>query len=316
MAYLVLTASNLKLLKDQIRLEYEAPSSHLTEALAAALGFKSHAALNAHLAKEASGDAWIKPLSDEAFLARLSELGSPIEDWRGFSSFRSEAVIYEDEPRFRADGGGPFRIVYNFWLAPDFERVLAGKAKPPFVDHDQVDFEYLRSVIADEFRFGSPVEIRLANDTVDQVTVHFREAMGNPNLIQCKDFADKLLAAAKKQDSRVIDIRNDWAPLHKLKERRHAPPPILIPIVVEAYDVEDAVIWCQQAGMRLGVRAANPEIFMDMTRKTLDDDKQGYLTKRLHAVLAQCFGTPYKPFCMLDMAATDQLPPDFLIPGF
>lgn len=74
-------------------------------------------------------------------------------------------------------------MVYNFWLAPNFERVLAGKAQQPYVNHDFVDFEYLLSVIADEFRFGSPVEIRLANDTIDQVTAHVREATRDLNLM-------------------------------------------------------------------------------------------------------------------------------------
>jgi hypothetical protein len=310
MAYLALTAPNLKLLKDQIRDAYKIPSSHLSEAIAAALGFGSHAALNAHL-KALTGEPASRPLSDDLFVDRLRLLGSPIQGWRGFAKFRSAAVTSDEETGIRFKHGGPFRMVYNFWLAPDFERVLAGKAKPPFVNHDEVDFEYLRSVIADEFRFGSPVEIRLANDTIDQVTAHVREASGQAKLMKCLDFADLLLDAAGKQRSSIIDIRSDWAALHQLKERRHAPPPILVPIVVESFDAEDGILWSQQARMRLGVRAANPDFYMNPSRQQREDDHQGLLTDRLHKALAKCFNTPYLPYCLLDWAASDPLPAEF-----
>jgi hypothetical protein len=307
MAYLTLTAPNLKLLKDQVRDAYKIPSSHLSEAIAAALGFASHAALNAHL-KGLAGQSVSMPLFDSLFEERLRTLGSPIQDWRGFDNFCSAAVMRDDEPGGRFRHGSPFRMVYNFWIAPDFERVLAGKAKPPFVNHEHVDFEYLRSVIADEFRFGSPVEIRLGNDTIDQVTVHAREATRDSNLMKCHDFAKLLLDAARKQSSTIIDVRSEWEPLHQLKERRHAPPPILMPIVVESHDAEDGILWSQQARMRLGVFAANPENLMNPARQQRDDDHQGYLTDRLHKALAKCFNTPYLPYCLLDWAASDPLP--------
>lgn len=309
MPHLYLTAPNLKLLKDQIREAYKIPSAHLSEAIAAALGFGSHAALTAHL-KGISGEPASVPLSDDSFIDRLIALGSAPPSWRGFSTFRSAAVTV-DEDSSHSSGAGPFRMVYNFWLAPNFERVLAGKAKPPFVDHDQVDFEYLRSVIADELRFGSPVEIRLANDTIDQVTVHLREASNRPQLMKCQDFAKLLLNAAGEQSSTIIDIRGEWAPLHQLKERRHAPPPVIVPIVVEADDAEDGMLWSHQARMRLGVRAANPEVLFDPSRQHRADDQQGYLTDRLHKALAKCFNTPYLPYCLIDWAASDPLPPDF-----
>lgn len=310
MAYLTLTAPNLKLLKDQVRDAYKIPSSHLSEAIAAALGFGTHAALNAHL-KGLTGQFVSLPLFDSLFEERLRTLGSPLHDWRGFDKFCSAAVLSDDETGVRFKHGGAFRMVYNFWLAPNFERVLAGKAKPPFVNHDHVDFEYLRSVIADEFRFGSPVEIRLANDTIDQVTAHVRETTHKANLMKCQDFAELLLGAARKQSSTIIDIRSEWASLHQLKERRHAPPPILVPIVVESFDAEDGILWSQQARMRLGVRAANPEFLMNPSRKQPDDDQQGYLTDRLHKALARCFNTPYLPYCLLDWAASDPLPAEY-----
>lgn len=310
MAYLTLTAPNLKLLKDQVRDAYKIPSSHLSEAIAAALGFGSHAALNAHL-KGLTGQIVSLPLFDSFFEERLRTLGSPIQDWRGFDKFSSTAVMSDVEPGARFRDGSAFRMVYNFWLAPNFERVLAGKAQRPYVNHDHVDFEYLRSVIADEFRFGSPVEIRLANDTIDQVTAHVREATRDLNLMKCHDFAELLLGEARSQSTSIIDVRSGWKPFHQLKERRHAPPPVLVPIVVESSDAEDGILWSQQARMRLKVRAANPEFLFNPSHKQSDDDQQGYLTDRLHKALAKCFNTPYLPYCLLDWAASDPLPAEY-----
>jgi hypothetical protein len=310
MAYLTLTAPNLKLLKDQVRDAYKIPSSHLSEAIAAALGFGSHAALNAHL-KELTGQFVSMPLFDSLFEERLRTLGSPIQDWRGFDQFRSTAVMSDDEPGTRFRYGSAFRMVYNFWIAPNFERALANKAKPPFVNNEHVDFEYLRSVIADEFRFGSPVEIRLGNDTIDQVTAHVREATRDSNLMKCHDFADLLLGEARSQSTSIIDVRGRWKPLHQLKDRRHAPPPVLVPIVVESSDAEDGILWSQQARMRLNVRAANPDFLFNPSHQQRDDDQQGYLTDRLHRAFAKCFNTPYLPYCLLDWAATDPLPAEY-----
>ncbi|MCK1788643.1 hypothetical protein [Pseudomonas violetae] len=314
MAYLTLTAPNLKLLKDQVRDAYKIPSSHLSEAIAAALGFGSHAALNAHL-KGLTGQFVSLPLFDSLFEERLRTLGSPIQDWRGFDKFTSTAVMSDEEPGVRFTHGSAFRMVYNFWLAPNFERVLAGKAQRPYVNHDHVDFEYLRSVIADEFRFGSPVEIRLANDTIDQVTAHVREATRDLDLMKCHDFAELLLGEARSQSTSIIDVRSGWKPLHQLKERRHAPPPVLLPIVVESSDAENGILWSQQARMRLNVRAANPEFLFNPSHKQSGDDQQGYLTDRLQKALAKCFNTPYLPYCLLDWATSDPLPAEYQGPG-
>jgi hypothetical protein len=310
MTYLILTPANLKLLKDQIRGAYKIRSSHLSEAIAAALGFGSYAALNAHM-KGITGQAPAVTLSDDLFVERLQSLGSPIPEWRGFDRYQSAAVKSDAAPDVEFENSGPFRMVYNLWLAPSFERVLAGKAQPPFVDHNAVDFEYLRAVLADEFRFGSPLQIRLANDTIDQVTVHMRQARQNPRRIKCQDFAGLLLTEASKQTLGIIDIRRQWALLHHLTDRRNAPPPVLVPIVVEASDAEDGIMWSHQARMGLGVKAAHPDVAMDLARQKKNDDHQGHLTVRLHKALAKCFNTPYLPFCLLDWAASDPLPKDY-----
>lgn len=310
MSNLLLSAANLKLLKDQIRAAYKVPSSHLSEAIAAALGFGSNAALLAHL-KTLTGEPPSMPLSDQVFLERLDVLGSPIDEWRGFASFRSQAVAGEPEQKFQPKWQSPFRAVHYLWIVPNLDRVHAGKRPLHFVDHDFVDFEYLRSVIADEFRRnGSPFEIRLGNDTIDQVTVNARKQTETGKLIKCQDFADILLSEARKQTAPIIDIRKQWAMLHQLPDRRHALPAVIVPIVVESYDAEDGILWPLQARLRLGIKPAHPDHALTPPHLKNEDDQQGYLPYRLQKNLAKCFHTPYQPFCVLARAASDPLPPE------
>lgn len=200
----------------------------------------------------------------------------------------------------------PFRMVFQLWLAPDFSRVMAGLDVPPWIDHDAVDFQRLRDVLAKEFRYGEPVRIRVPNDTVDQVTVHTRQAKGDVEGLRCSDFARMLLQEAHKQTTDVIEVRQPWEPLHSMPDRHRAPPPILIPFVVEADDYEDAILWAQQARMALRVRAASPEYMMSKVRQ--DDDHQGYLTPGLHEILHSQFDVAYQPYILLDEGASDPKP--------
>ena len=70
----------------------EIPSSHLSEALASAFGFRTNAALS-HALKEADSIALPLPNSS-AFLARLADLGYPkiARGWRGFPNFLSNGA--------------------------------------------------------------------------------------------------------------------------------------------------------------------------------------------------------------------------------
>lgn len=68
----------------------------------------------------------------------------------------------------------PFVLVTSLWVAVDFEDVLAGKAEPPWVDHDEVDFEALGGLLREAFVYGPPVRIRVSNDTIDQTTIFSR----------------------------------------------------------------------------------------------------------------------------------------------
>lgn len=89
----MLSRDNLKTLKSDIRRIYQIPSAHLSESLALALGFRTHASL---LSKINSTEFLSEPvpISDAIFMQRISELGFELpSDWIGFSSFVSAHMI-------------------------------------------------------------------------------------------------------------------------------------------------------------------------------------------------------------------------------
>lgn len=87
MASLRLTASALASLKKSLRSDYpDVRSSHLTEAIAAALGRKSHAALLADISK-LNGNVEFELLEDELFDKRLQDFGYPADTAFNFEMF-------------------------------------------------------------------------------------------------------------------------------------------------------------------------------------------------------------------------------------
>lgn len=79
MASIPLSDSALAAVKKSLRKEYpDVRSSHLSEALATALGRRTHAALLVD-AREQSHDPFIELLDDERFDARLQEFGYPAD---------------------------------------------------------------------------------------------------------------------------------------------------------------------------------------------------------------------------------------------
>jgi hypothetical protein len=80
MAAISLSASSLKQLKDALRKNFdEEKSSHLTEAMACALGFNTHAALLASVSTNAS-DPPVVDLDTKSFADRLASFGYPRDD--------------------------------------------------------------------------------------------------------------------------------------------------------------------------------------------------------------------------------------------
>jgi hypothetical protein len=91
MTAIVLTENNLALVKSALReCLCEVKSSHISEALAAALGHRTHAALLAHIQSSDLQDPEIFVLRDAPFLARLESFGfKPNDEERelGFFEF-------------------------------------------------------------------------------------------------------------------------------------------------------------------------------------------------------------------------------------
>jgi hypothetical protein len=71
------------------------PSSHLTEALAAAVGFRSNAALHAAMWEPGVDPAALRALEfdDQRFTGRMTELGHVMPDWLGFDSLARSSWV-------------------------------------------------------------------------------------------------------------------------------------------------------------------------------------------------------------------------------
>lgn len=87
MAAIAVSEAHINAVKKALREDFfDEKSSHLSEALAAALGYRTHAALLADLPKLAE-DPPIVLLSTEGFVSRLHELGYPRDDEFDFDYF-------------------------------------------------------------------------------------------------------------------------------------------------------------------------------------------------------------------------------------
>lgn len=206
----------------------------------------------------------------------------------------------------------PFRVVLGLYVTPDFSDVMAGKCEPPWVDHSKVDFGALAATLAELFQYGPPVTIRVPNDSIDQVTIQGRwgQIPGQPKHsgdLRCTDFGDALLACAGRQSGTVIEVRDAWRPLHSLKDRALAPPPSLLPFVIEAEDFEDAMIWSASAKVALGLPFLSPD--MVQTRGDISaDTEEGTLPVPYRKKLGKLFGCKFEEFSLLDRLAMDYSP--------
>lgn len=80
MTALVVTRENLRTVKNDLTVGFpEVKSSHLSEALASALGFNTNAALLARLVEVGNADADILILDESAFYSRLDSLGYRVQ---------------------------------------------------------------------------------------------------------------------------------------------------------------------------------------------------------------------------------------------
>lgn len=209
-----------------------------------------------------------------------------------------------------------YRMVCGLWVFPDFSEVEAGRRKPPQVNHDKVDFEALALQLAGAFHYGPSTVMSVANDTIDQVTIHSRlgvirmpqRGSGDPT---CRDFGLAALdvAPAHLEANGVINVRQVWQPFHCLQDRSFAPPPTVIAFLTQSSDFEDAMIWFGQCQAVMGI---------DLMAKMLsgetqtEDDQVGVLPSSLQSGLADIFGCPFENRAILTRLAEDT-PPDYVM---
>lgn len=194
-----------------------------------------------------------------------------------------------------------FKQAMCLWVKPDFSAAHAGQMEPPRVNHSKVDFGRLKGALEATFRSGPKVSIQVANDTIDQVTFHFRlHASPDSNF---EDFGAVLVTTAHSQTSDVVDVRSAWCALHALPNRDYAPPPIGIAFVITAADFEGAQEWAADTRPVLGLRPFDP---LDLSLPP--EDEEGKLPEPLKVALQSIFGVGFEDFAILRRLASDDLP--------
>lgn len=197
-----------------------------------------------------------------------------------------------------------FRMVCGLWVTPDFSEVEAGRQEAPRTKHSTIDYLALVSFFKELFPYGPPVTIRVPNDTIDQVTLHFRQEPTSEPTMRCEDFGKVLLGEAKKQKTSVIDIRASWKSLHILPDREFAPPPTVLPFVVTATDFEDAMLWHANTRPSLGLRPF--DILEALNQEPMEQN--GVLAEPARKRLEAIFGTPFEANSVLAEMYSDPLP--------
>lgn len=194
-----------------------------------------------------------------------------------------------------SDGeSGVFRQVVGLWISPAGGSVAPWRAQlRPSVDYESIDYAGLTGFLETHFFCGEAVTLRLPDDALDHVAVHARLRDAPPALVH--DFSEGLLRASAAGES-PIAVRHVWSGLHRHKDRRRAPPPVLLLFLIEGA-FEAVTIWHAQASMRLGIRAADLSVLLSGDVKPSDHD--GRLTDELLAEFERHFGMQYQRHCRL-----------------
>jgi hypothetical protein len=187
-----------------------------------------------------------------------------------------------------------------FWITPEFTPAMQrGEVHAPRVDHSKIDWAALLSDLKVFFkpdRHG--VEMRIADDTIDQVTIHMKEAGQHPGEIDYKEFGVVLQRVSQEAGGEVVPVRSDLEGLHFLADRDNAPPPIALPLVLVG-DLTDAILFFRTMRLLLGVKADEVEHIFQSPDQDRTDDQQGYLPSELMDLFASYFGLPYKKYAMV-----------------
>lgn len=200
-----------------------------------------------------------------------------------------------------------FRFVVVLSVFPDpvavMRDVVTGGAAPPRVDLHEVDYEVMAATLGEVFDYPD-CAIRVPNDAIDITVIERRLKGVDPGDPRCEDFARVLLAEAKRSTGSVVDVRGAWQSLQWIKDRRKAPPPSTIPVVVEAHDFEAGMQHQIVMRARLGITAGTPEGFLEPENATFE----GRLGTRLRKYLSSAFGIAYLDNVLLDEPVCERIP--------
>tara|TARA_R110002033_G_scaffold135713_4_gene175376 strand:+ start:63993 stop:64613 length:621 start_codon:yes stop_codon:yes gene_type:complete len=191
-------------------------------------------------------------------------------------------------------------IPHALWITPHFtSEMKSGEVSCPYVDYGSVDWEGLLKSLEDIFKpENGRVKIRIANDSIDQVTIHMKQTGQLAGTIECFDFGEMLQAKAKLSKNRVIPIQEEWKDLHFLKNRRHAPPPLMIPLVISG-QLEDIIFFVHSICMHLGITAAFDVLNMINGIQARMEDFQGHLSQELMDLFETHFGLSFETFAII-----------------
>jgi len=191
-------------------------------------------------------------------------------------------------------------LPHALWITPNFSTEMEmGIVPPPRVDHDKVDWEGFLAVLEAKFQAKQQgVNMRLCDDTIDQVTIHMKECGELPGTIECLEFGAALQDKAKRSKKSIVPIRSEWSTLHYLEDRKQAPPPVMLPLVLSG-QVDDIVLFVNNIRLHLGIKFAGDVMGMIMQTPIKEEDHQGHLSPDLLELFESHFGLAYKSYAVI-----------------
>lgn len=190
--------------------------------------------------------------------------------------------------------------VFGLWVTPRFpQEVDDGQATPPYVNHDEIDWVDLAGRLSQALCAPQhAITLRLPDDTIDAATLLVRRSGGDMREIQCQDFGERLLAAARLSDPLhpIIGIRADWAELHYITDRKQSPPPSLIPMVCSGRSAQPLDFFAHaQAALSIQALALPLE---GVEQAPPHEAFHGTLPHRIRDALKNTFGVDFEDGCL------------------
>ena len=191
-------------------------------------------------------------------------------------------------------------LIFGLFLAPDFTPEMeSGTAPPPYINHDEINWGQFCEELSDYFEIPQQgVTLRLADDTVDQVTLQMREYGVSKAPMDCSDFGEVLLKEAHKMKSGTVLVQGAWENLHHLKDRPIAPPPAMIPLIFSG-DTADIMSLVFNIMLHMNVPAAKHPERRSSGGAVSDDFYQGQLPDPIMQLLQKHFGVAFKKVATL-----------------